>query len=406
MNRSRLATAPVLVAATVALMSVPVDAVAVDPPLTFQVQGRALTLAGTPAPDGTYAATLLFYEGYGDAAPVSQVADLAIVIGDGIFTVAVTPPSDVPFLNGTARWLGIRIDGEAEMTRAPFNEVPYAARSRTASQLSCTGCITIENLSPAVVGAIETVTGLHPVAFSGDYLSLENLPTLVKGDTGPVGPKGDKGDKGDTGETGPTGTKGDKGDKGDIGATGAQGPTGQPGVNNTYTRWGIATCGTDELLYQGWAYGSWYGHVGGNTSPICMKEGDPGQAYNAQNHGSYLVALGTYFYGNDAVHQPSGVTDRRGIPCAKCATTRACYQVDGSGTCAAGWSTLYAGELVGGHYNWAGNLDAFCYELNNSAPQTQHVNLNQVMAASTGDGSYMIGNIAGYRHTKCAVCCK
>ncbi|MBT9557339.1 MAG: hypothetical protein IV100_14965 [Myxococcales bacterium] len=36
------------------------SALAVDPPLTFQVQGRALTQAGLPATDGVYAATISF----------------------------------------------------------------------------------------------------------------------------------------------------------------------------------------------------------------------------------------------------------------------------------------------------------------------------------------------------------
>lgn len=378
-----------------------------EPPLAFQVQGRALTVAGGAAPDGTYSATISFYGDVADSTPLAQIADLALVIGDGIFSIAVKPPQEKPFLDGTARWVGIKLNGEAEMPRVPMNEVPYAARARTAGALACTGCVTSTNLSAEVASAFQSVSGLHPVAFSGSYLDLSDRPALLKGDPGPTGPQGPKGDTGDIGPVGPTGGIGPKGDKGDPGEVGPQGPPGSVAVNDTYVHWGYATCGAgDEVLYSGWAYGPWYSHGGGNTDPLCMKEGDPGPAYNSANHGSYLVALGTHYYGDDTVHQPAGVTARRGIPCAVCATPHTCYRVDGSDQCATGWSRLYPGELVGGYYNYAGNLNAFCYHLNNSAPQTQHANLNQVFAASTGDPSYMIGNVAGYRHTKCAICCK
>lgn len=211
------------------------------------------------------------------------------------------------------------------------------------------------------------------------------------------------------GAAGAEGAMGPTGAAGPMGATGPTGPTGPAapvGPNHTYTRWGSASCGSDELLYWGWAYGGWYAHPGGTTQPQCLKENDPGAAYNGGNHGSYLVALGTYFSGNDAAHQLAGVTARRGIPCAVCATPRACYEAKGTSSCAPGWTAAATGELAGGYYNHETRLDAFCYELNNSAPQTQNANLNQVFAASTGDPAYMIGGVMGHRHVKCALCCK
>jgi len=386
------------------------SALAADPPLAFQVQGRALTQAGLPATDGVYAASISFYAQLSDPLPQSQITGIALSISDGVFSFNIVPPSPTPFLQGAPRWVGIKLGNEPEMTRVSIGEVPYAARARVASGLECSGCVTTEQLSPSVAAAFQAALTLHPVATSGSYLDLGDKPLLLKGDPGPSGapgPRGDPGVKGDPGLEGDKGETGAKGDQGVQGVPGIQGPPGTPSVNDTYTKWGVASCGAgDELLYAGYAFGTWYSHGGGSPKPTCMKEGDPGVAYNGANHGSYLVALGTYYSGNDASHQPAGVSDRRSIPCAKCATPKTCYQVDGSATCAGGWSTLYSGELVGGYYNYGGNLDAFCYELNNAAPQTQNANLNQVFAASTGDPGYMIGNVTGYRHVKCAVCCK
>ena len=485
---------------------------AADAPLVLNVQGVLTTAAGAAAPDGSYGMTVSLYAAKDDPEPVYQDVSPAVDVAGGHFTFPVGAVKAIDpsvFFDGQAVWVGIQVGKEAELERMPLRWVPYAIRSLSAADLSCSGCVSLEQLDPGVVeslieaGSLATVAfsgaygdldgtpdlapyaktadlapyalkaELAKVAFSGDYADLENTPDLYAGDgiqiadgaisvsgkgcskgyvlkrnaantawtceqeaqgpqgePGPQGPKGDKGDtgakgadgapgvKGEKGETGPqglkgnTGAKGDKGDtgaqgpKGDKGDTGPQGPSGVPGINSTYVRWGKNTCGTDTVLYNGWAYGGWYSHIGGSGKPVCMKEGDPGASYNGSNHGSYLVALGTVYTGNNASHQLAGVTAKRGIPCATCATSRACYELVGSSTCATGWTAAYEGELAGGYYNYEGDLDTFCYELNNAAAQTQHANLNQVFAASTGAAGYMIGNVAGYRHVKCALCCK
>jgi hypothetical protein len=178
-------------------------------------------------------------------------------------------------------------------------------------------------------------------------------------------------------------------------------------VNDVYTHWGFDTCASgDTVLYAGYAYAGWYDHIGGTPNPVCFKAGDPGPAYNASNHGSYLVALGMYYTGNDTSHQAAGVTNRRSIPCAICATKKVCTQMVGTQTCPTNWTAAYAGELVGAHYNWEHDFESFCYELNNTAATTPQANLNQIFAASTGDGSYMMTGIDSYRHVKCAICCR
>lgn len=422
-----------------------------DPPVSFTLQGRMLTAAGIVAPDGVYATQLKFYPGPGDEAPVASVEDLAVTVKDGVFHVTVAPGLQVStFLDGEARWLGVSVNGEAEMPRVSLQDTPYAVRARVAATLACAGCVEQQHLAPSVLQTIlnnvpdlspyattaqladyakltdltplAKATDLATVAFSGSFTDLLDPPALEKGDPGPPGEKGDTGDtgaQGPAGEKGDPGTQGVKGDQGDLGpvgpagekgATGEQGPQGPPGTpgpNDTYTHWGFATCASgDDVLYTGWAYSGWYSHIGGSGTPLCMKENDLGPSYNQSNHGSYLVALGTYYSGNDASHQLKGVTARRAIPCAVCATQRTCYDAVGTTACAGGWTAAYSGWLAGGFYNYNGDLDSFCYEVNNAAPQTQHANLNQVFAASTGAPSYMVGGVGGYRHVKCALCCK
>lgn len=180
-----------------------------------------------------------------------------------------------------------------------------------------------------------------------------------------------------------------------------------PRPRATYTHWGHATCAAgDDVLYTGLAFGTYYAHTGGATKPVCYAANDAGAAYNGANHGSYLVPLGLYHSGSDSAFQVQGLTGRRTIPCAVCATPRVCYEVVGSRSCAAGWTAAYQGELAGGYYAHSGNVDGFCYELNNAAALLPAADQAAVFAASTGAPANMVTGFTGYTHTKCALCCR
>lgn len=88
-----------------------------------------------------------------------------------------------------------------------------------------------------------SVAGLSPVAFSGNYNDLTGKPTITNGTDGANGATGPQGPPGATGATGPTG------------ATGATGSTGAAGVNGTNA---AATYTTN---FAGYVSGGWYSNA-------------------------------------------------------------------------------------------------------------------------------------------------
>ncbi|HWP09630.1 MAG TPA: hypothetical protein VNN72_28005 [Polyangiaceae bacterium] len=213
----------------VGVLAVAGSAAAVPPFLSEQ--GRLFDDTGAPVTATGQAIRFTIYtgvdtDGHGTGQLWSETQSVAI--DDGYFSVVLGDTSNggtsLPddLFNGSTRYLGIKVGGDAEME--PLQEivsVPYAI----------------------VAQRVVTKAGTEVIDDDGVW---HGSPTGLVGPTGPTGPQGatgatgsqgDTGAKGATGNPGPTGPTGPTGNPGGQGAPGVTGPIGPTGPTGT----GVAT---------------------------------------------------------------------------------------------------------------------------------------------------------------------
>ncbi|CAI8046151.1 Short-chain collagen C4 (Fragment), partial [Geodia barretti] len=164
--------------------------------------------------------------------------------------------------------------------------------------------------------------------------------------------RGRDGRDGRDGEPGPKGSPGATGEKGD---TGPQGPSGPSSGGVTYIRWGRTTCpnttGT-ELVYKGWAAGSYFSHTGGGSNYQCVTEEPQNLAFGPGTvNSSYMYGVEYRTYGNIPPEQRH--LNRHDVPCAVCyVSTRVAHlMIPGRYTCPPSWTREYYGYLMAERYS-------------------------------------------------------
>jgi len=119
---------------------------------------------------------------------------------------------------------------------------------------------------------------------------------------------------------------------------------GGPSSGTVMTRWGNATAPTSTtLLYSGIAFGNHYTH--NSRESLCMQGGDPGPST-----GNTSDPL----YPSTTAGSPPGIVDQRLIRCAVFLTPRPAVVIWGSWVGPAGWTELYRGFVMSGHYTHTG----------------------------------------------------
>jgi hypothetical protein len=97
------------------------------PPL-FSYQGLLLDSTGSPVPNGTYTLTLALYDLPGGGTPLWSETQ-GVPVEGGLFnvTLGILTPIDPGIVDGRPLWLGVALQGEAEMMpRQNLVSVPYA----------------------------------------------------------------------------------------------------------------------------------------------------------------------------------------------------------------------------------------------------------------------------------------
>ena len=186
-------------------------------------QGRLFDGTGLPLTDTINVTFKLYDAASGGAELWSETVPLTVE--DGYFSVVLgeTTPFDTSILNGTERWLGISVAGDAEMTpRAGVRSVPYAVLAGDVTGTIHPTAVEIEG-----VGVVIDDSG----QWVGDPSGLVGPtgPAGSDGPTGPAGPQGPQGPAGADGAMGPAGATGATGPIGPTGAVGATGPVGPAG---------------------------------------------------------------------------------------------------------------------------------------------------------------------------------
>lgn len=132
--------------------------------------------------------------------------------------------------------------------------------------------------------------------------------------------------------------------------------TNNQGLSGNYIRWGRTTChGDAELIYKGYAGGSFYTHSGAASNYLCLPE-QP-QWSNKTSNDNTKNDKGALVYG--AEYQMDGNLDffagslhQEDVPCAVCEAPRSSIlMIPGRITCYDGWTVEYVGYLTAGRYD-------------------------------------------------------
>lgn len=142
--------------------------------------------------------------------------------------------------------------------------------------------------------------------------------------------------------------------------------TGKVKANNVgvvYTRWGRTVCPAgNTLVYDGYVAGSHYTHSSGSNR-LCLSKTPTWDVYNDANLDHSLIYGAEYEtsggqIGLDTLHDYE-------VPCAVCLVedAGAQFMYPGSQVCPSGWTTQYAGYLMGQQYQQtAGTADFLCVD--------------------------------------------
>jgi hypothetical protein len=157
----------------------------------FTFQGR---LNDTNGPLNTNAAMIVrIYAVSSGGAALWQETQSSVPVTNGLFSVALgqSVPVDASILNGNARWLGISVNGNAELTpRIQITAAPYAI---TAGNL--TGVVPASGLSGTYSGALTfnnpgnafNGNGVGLTSLSASQLTSGTVPTAALSNTWKVG---------------------------------------------------------------------------------------------------------------------------------------------------------------------------------------------------------------------------
>ena len=136
----------------------------------------------------------------------------------------------------------------------------------------------------------------------------------------------------------------------------------------TYVRWGRNDCPEtgSEIVYAGYAGGSWYNHSGAAVSLLCLPE-DPDWAHYTENADKYSgFVYGTeYEWSIRRMDQFFGTGHaEQDVSCAVCIvqSRSSAIMVPGKTTCHPGWTLEYSGYLMSGYYNHAAARDYYCID--------------------------------------------
>lgn len=172
-------------------------------PPQFTHQGRLTTANGTPVDAALTFHFRLYDRGVGGDPLWAETTEIPVENGFYSVQLGETEALPVAAFTGSPLYLGVQIDGDAEMSgRVVLASVPYAFRAASAD--NATGALTPESL---------TVDG---------RLIIDARGRWVGEPTGLVGPPGAEG---------PAGAPGSAGGVGPAGERGVPGPQGQPGTD-------------------------------------------------------------------------------------------------------------------------------------------------------------------------------
>ncbi len=129
------------------------------PPETVTVQGTLASAGGTPV-DGKYTLTAALYGAPTGGQPYWSHPFTDVPVVQGVFSLSLQAVEADFFDDPGGVWLGIKIEGDTELTRTEIVSVPMALVSARSLDVSCSACIGVGELSPALLDSINA--GIPP----------------------------------------------------------------------------------------------------------------------------------------------------------------------------------------------------------------------------------------------------
>ena len=221
------------IAAAVALVA---STAAAAVPGVITHQGRLYATDGTPVKE-TMDVEFSIYDTPDAVVPIWTETH-TITFDEGYFSVGLgeIAPFDEVVFDGSARYLGIKVGSDAEMTpRARVASVPYALLANDVngdinpSSVNIQGFGTVIDENGKWVGDPTDLIGPPGMPGAAGATGPQG-PAGTNGATGPQGPVGANGAIGPVGPQGPVGALGPVGPQGPVGALGPVGPQGPAGA--------------------------------------------------------------------------------------------------------------------------------------------------------------------------------
>ena len=171
-----VATVAAVVCTLVCLAPQPAGAVV---PATMAVSG-IMHGSGGPAVDGKYVFEFSLYaaETGGKAVWTEGLVPVSVAGGRFDTLLGAKEPLTAAVVAGMDEiWLGVSVALEAEQPRVRLHAVAFAVQAATAAAVSCSGCITAENLAPGLLGAVE----IGPGSITADKVAFKYAGSQSQG---------------------------------------------------------------------------------------------------------------------------------------------------------------------------------------------------------------------------------
>ncbi|XP_065939527.1 uncharacterized protein [Magallana gigas] len=125
-----------------------------------------------------------------------------------------------------------------------------------------------------------------------------------------------------------------------------------------FVRWGRKDCpgNNTELVYSGFAGGSWYDHIGAAAEFVCLPR-DPDLT-------SKFTLSYAFMYGSEYGTSDFGHENGDDLPCSVCRSTvhSSVLMIPGKSSCYDGWTMQYHGDLVAGQYQHRAATQYICLD--------------------------------------------
>ena len=151
---SSLQRAPIVGAACVAVLVSPAVASAEVSP-TVLAEGVMTSSGGAPAVDGAYDVTFSVYAGKDAPNAAWTEGPVKVTLAGGRFSYAIgsSKAIDAAAFTAADAWLGVKIGADPELPRQKLHAAPSALVAETAKALSCSGCVAGDQIANGSVAA-------------------------------------------------------------------------------------------------------------------------------------------------------------------------------------------------------------------------------------------------------------